>query len=111
LVLKGLYSDTTVPKFNIDIASNNASVQYPNLPKSIQNIIIDSKIIETGVLNDTYINLDKLSFRIDQDIFNAKANIRNITKNAVDAVLKGTVNLANVSKAYPIKLKKPLTGF
>jgi hypothetical protein len=52
-----------------------------------------------------------LSFRIDQDIFNAKANIRNITKNAiVDAVLKGTVNLANVSKAYPIKLKKPLTG-
>jgi hypothetical protein len=101
-----LYSDTTVPKFNIDIASNNASVQY-NLPKSIQNIIIDSKIInETGVLNDTYINLDKLSFRIDQDIFNAKANIRNITKNAiVDAVLKGTVNLANVSKAYPIKLK------
>jgi hypothetical protein len=63
---KGLYSDTTVPKFNIDIASNNASV-HPNLPKSIQNIIIDSKIInETGVLNDTYINLDKLSFRIDQ---------------------------------------------
>jgi hypothetical protein len=109
---KGLYSDTTVPKFNIDIASNNASVQYPNLPKSIQNIIIDSKIInETGVLNDTYINLDKLSFRIDQDIFNAKAHIINITKNAiVDAVLKGTINLANVSKAYPIKLQKPLTG-
>lgn len=109
---KGLYSDTTVPKFNIDIASNNASVQYPNLPKSIQNIIIDSKIInETGILNDTYINLDKLSFRIDQDVFNAKANIRNITQNAlVDAALKGTINLANVSKAYPIKLDKPLSG-
>lgn len=109
---KGLYSDTTVPKFNIDIASNNASVQYPNLPKSVQNITIDSKIInETGILNDTYINLDKLSFKIDQDVFNAKANIRNITENAVvDAALKGTINLANVSKAYPIKLKKPLTG-
>ena len=109
---KGLYSDTTVPKFTIDIASKNASVQYPNLPKSIQNIIIDSKIInETGILNDTYINLDKLSFRIDKDVFNAKANIRNITKNAiVDAALKGTINLANLSKAYPIKLKKPLSG-
>ena len=109
---KGLYSDTTVPKFTIDIASKNASVQYPNLPKSIQNIIIDSKIInETGILNDTYINLDKLSFRIDKDVFNAKANIRNITKNAiVDAALKGTINLANVSKAYPIKLEKPLSG-
>ncbi len=109
---KGLYSDTTVPKFNIDIASNNASFQYPNLPKSVQNIVIDTKIInETGLLNDTYVNLDKLSFKIDQDVFNAKANIRNITVNPlVDAQLKGIINLANVSKAYPIQLKTPLSG-
>jgi len=109
---KGLYSDTTVPKFNVAIASNNASFQYPDLPKSVQNIIIDTKIInETGVLNDTYVNLDKLSFRIDQDVFNAKANIRNVSENPlIDAALKGTINLANVSKAYPVKLDKPLSG-
>ncbi len=109
---KGLYSDTTVPKFNINIASNNASFQYPNLPKSVRNIVIDTKIInETGLLNDTYVNLDKLSFKIDQDVFNAKANIRNITVNPlVDAQLKGIINLANVSKAYPIQLKTPLSG-
>jgi len=109
---KGLYSDTTVPKFNIKIASNNASFQYPNLPKSVRNIIIDTKIInETGLLNDTYVNLDKLSFAIDQDVFNAKANVRNFTKNVlVDAALKGTINLGNVSKAYPVKLDKPLSG-
>lgn len=109
---KGLYSDKTVPKFNIEIASNNASFQYPNFPKSVRNIIIDTKIInETGVLNDTYVNLDKLSFAIDQDIFNAKANIKNVTQNAlVDAVLKGTINLGNLSKAYPVKLEKPLSG-
>lgn len=109
---KGLYSDKTVPKFNIEIASNNASFQYPNLPKSVRNIVIDTKIInETGILNDTYVNLDKLSFAIDQDVFNAKANIRNITENAlVDAALKGTINLGNLSKAYPIKLSKPLSG-
>jgi hypothetical protein len=109
---KGLYSDTTVPKFNVAIASYNASFKYPDLPQSVQNIIIDSKIInETGILNDTYINLDKLSFKIDQDVFNAKANIKNISQNAiVDAALKGTINLAKLSKAYPIKLDKPLTG-
>ncbi|MFT6743273.1 MAG: hypothetical protein ACJAVF_004798, partial [Paraglaciecola sp.] len=100
---KGLYSDTTVPKFNVAVTSNNASFKYPDLPQSVKNIIIDSKIInETGILNDTYINLDKLSFKIDQDIFNAKANIKNITQNAmVDAALKGTINLAKLSKAYP----------
>ena len=52
-----------------------------------------------------------MSFAIDQDVFNAKANIRNVTQNAlVDAVLKGTINLGNLSKAYPIKLDKPLSG-
>ncbi len=109
---KGELTDTTVPKFNIEIASNNSSFQYPNLPKSVQNIVIDTKIInETGILNDTYVNLDKLSFRIDQDVFNAKANIKNITVNPiVDAALKGTINLANLSKAYPIKMDKPLAG-
>ena len=109
---KGLLSDTTVPKFNIAIASNNASFQYPTLPKAVKNIIIDTKIInETGTMNDTYVNLDKLSFSIDQDVFNAKATIKNVATNAlVDASLKGTINLGNLSKAYPIKLAQPLSG-
>lgn len=110
--VNGLMSDTTIPKFNIAIASNNASFKYPDLPKSVQNIIIDTKIInETGAMNDTYVNLDNLSFRIDQDVFNAKAKIRNIAENAlVDANLKGTINLGNVTKAYPVKLDFPLSG-
>ena len=67
---KGLKSDTSIPKFNIAIASNNASFQYPDLPKSVKNIVIDTKIInETGLVNDTYVNLDQLSFSIDQDVF------------------------------------------
>jgi hypothetical protein len=109
---KGMLTATTVPKFNIEIASNNGSFQYPNLPKSVQNIVIDTRIInETGLMNDTYVNLDKLSFKIDQDVFSAKANIRNISTNAlVDAALKGTINLSNLSKAYPIKMDKPLSG-
>lgn len=109
---KGLYSDKTIPKFNLAIASNNASFKYPDLPKSVENIVIDTKIInETGNLNDTYVNLDKLSFRIDQDVFNVQANVKNIVENPlVDAKLKGTINLGNFSKAYPVKLDTPLSG-
>lgn len=109
---KGLFSDILVPKFNIAIQSKNGSFQYPNLPKSVKNIIIDTKIInETGKMDDTFVNLDQLSFSIDQDVFNAKAIIKNVATNAlVDAKLIGTVNLGNLSKAYPIKLDKPLSG-
>ncbi|MGQ2983388.1 AsmA family protein [Flavobacterium sp.] len=110
--VNGLNGDNSVPKFNIAIASNNASFKYPDLPKSVENIVIDTKIInETGSLNDTYVNLDKLSFRIDQDVFDASASIKNIVENPlVDAKLKGTVNLTNFGKAYPVKLDMPLSG-
>jgi hypothetical protein len=109
---KGLKSNTSIPKFNVAIASKNASFKYPNLQKAVKNITIDAKIInETGVTNETYVNLDKLSFSIDKDIFDANANIKNITTNAlVNATIKGTINLGNLSSAYPIKLTKPLSG-
>lgn len=109
---KGMLTETTIPKFNVDITSKNASFKYPDLPKSVNNIMIDTKIInETGLMKDTYVNLDQLSFKIDQDVFDVKANVKNITENPlVAASLKGTINLSNVSKAYPIKLSTPLSG-
>lgn len=110
--VKGNLTETTIPAFDVKIASNNASFQYPDLPKSVKNIVIDTHIInETGAMNDTYVNLNKLAFSIDQDVFNAKAIVKNIATNAlVDAELKGTINLANLTKAYPVKIDKPLTG-
>ncbi len=109
---KGLYSESTIPKFELVLASNNASFKYPDLPKTVQNIKIDATIKnETGSLGDTYVNLDHLSFSIDQDVFAAKATLKNIIENPlVEAHMKGTLNLANISKAYPIQLDKPLTG-
>lgn len=109
---KGLYSEKTVPKFNVSIASNNASFQFPDLPKAVQNIVIDTKIInETGYLNDTFIHIKQLAFTIDKDKFSAEAQIKNITENPlIDASLQGTLNLGNLSKAYPIDLKTPLNG-
>ena len=88
--VKGNLTETTIPTFDVKIASNNASFQYPDLPKSVKNIVIDTHIVnETGLMNDTFVNLHQLSFAIDQDIFNAKAIVKNIAINAlVDAELK-----------------------
>ncbi|PDS24437.1 AsmA-like C-terminal region-containing protein [Flavobacterium branchiophilum] len=109
---KGSLTKTTIPQFSVAIQSKNGSFQYPNLPKSVKNIILDTKIInQTGLMADTFVNLDQLSFQIDQDVFWAKAQIKNLNTNPlVDAAIKGTINLSNFSKAYPIKLDQPLTG-
>lgn len=109
---KGMLTETTIPKFTIELLSKNGSFQYPDLPKAVQNIVIDTKIVnETGLMKDILVDVKQLSFKIDQDVFNAKALLKNVTENPnVNAKLNGTINLANVSKAYPIKLEVPLSG-
>ncbi len=110
--VKGILTEATIPTFALKIAAKNAWFQYASLPKKVQNINIDTDVVnKTGTLNDTYINVNNFSFSIDKDVFSAKALLKNITQNAlVDAQLKGTINLANVTKAYPVQLDKPLTG-
>jgi len=111
-LIKGLSSDETIPNLDISITSNNASFKYPNLPKGVKNIIINTEIKNTtGKLDDTYINIKTLDFKIDDDVFKSSATLKNITKNmSVNANLDGVLNLANISKAYPIELENTLTG-
>ena len=65
----------------------------------------------TGVTNDTKVNLNKFTMSIDQDHFSARANVSNMVVNPfVDLAVKGTINLANLSQAYPISLDKKFSG-
>ncbi len=111
-MIKGKSDDTYIPKMDIKIASNNASFRYPDLPKGIKNINIDTSIKnETGLVDDTYVNIDNLTFRIDEDTFAAKGSLKNLTKNMiVDMALNGTLNLANLNQAYPLELEQQLNG-
>ncbi|MFD1062275.1 AsmA-like C-terminal region-containing protein [Winogradskyella litorisediminis] len=110
--IKGLVSDETIPTLDFKINSNNASFKYPDLPKKVDNIIIDASVINTtGNLDDTYIDINTLNFKIDQDVFRSEAHIKNLTKNIyVDANLDGVLNLANLTKAYPVELENELSG-
>lgn len=110
--VKGNLTETTIPTLAIEMAANKASFKYPDLPKAVEQIVLDMKINNTtGLMKDTYVDLNKLSFKIDQDVFNASANIKNLAENPlVDAKLNGVINLANVTKAYPVQLDIPLTG-
>jgi hypothetical protein len=54
-----------IQRFRNLILKSHPILNILNLPKTVENIVIDTKIInETGILNDTYVNLEKLSFRL-----------------------------------------------
>ncbi len=110
--IEGIVDDNHIPKFNISINSDNASFKYPDLPKSLKNININTEIVnKTGLTKDTYVVIDKLSFTIDKDVFSANAKLLDITENMkVSAHLDGNLNLANLEKVYPAEAVKGLKG-
>lgn len=110
--IKGTLSKTTIPTFDVSFISKNAMFKYANLPKAVKNIHIDANIInKTGFLKDTYISIKNASFQLDKDIFSASGNVANLTENAtINLKGKGSINLDNISKVYPIALENQLKG-
>lgn len=108
----GIVDETHIPKFEIKINSDNASFKYPDLPKSVRNVFIDVDVINaTGITEDTYIDIGKLAFMIDEDTFNMVAKINELMGNTrVNAHIDGKMNLANIEKAYPVPADLDLKG-
>ena len=111
-MLKGIVDSTHIPTMDIKIASENASFKYPDLPKTVDNITIDAQLInETGLLKDTYLNIPKLTFRIDNEPFRMNGSIKNMTENPlVNMEMQGTLNLANIEKVLPVEMEQKLSG-
>lgn len=110
--IKGLISEETIPTLDINLRSENASFKYPDLPKGVDNIRINASVRNTtGHTDDTFIDINKLDFKIDEDVFKSEAHIKNLTSNMlVNANLDGVLNLANITKAYPVELENQLSG-
>jgi hypothetical protein len=111
-IVKGTLSENTIPTFDVSFISEDAMFKYPDLPKSVQNINVNSRIVNTtGNLNDTYVAIQNFAFTIDKDVFSASGKVSNIAENPkVNIKANGVVNLENIAKAYPISLKQQFSG-
>lgn len=110
--VNGIVSEKTIPKLDIVIASKNASFKYTDLPKSVDSININAQIKNTtGNPKNTFVSVDKLAFKIDNNQFNGKAKIENVTENPyINASLNGTIDLTDITKVYRIEMAKELSG-
>ncbi len=110
--IKGIVDSLHIPTMDIKVTSENASFKYPDLPKAVDNITIDAELInKTGFLKDTYLNIPKLTFRIDGEPFQMKGSVKNMTENPwVNMEMQGTLNLANIKQVLPVEMEQNLSG-
>jgi hypothetical protein len=102
--IKGIYSDTKMPGYNVNLKINNAMFKYPDLPSAITEILVDLNIAnKDGVTNNTIIDLKKLHLKMGANPLDARVYMAGINPGKVDAEIKAAVNLAEVEKMYPME--------
>lgn len=110
--IKGKMIGDNYPPFDFKLSVVNGWFQYPNLPKSLQNINIAGHITNPGkTLDETIIDLSKFSFNMGGNPFMAQMRI---AYPMSDPELKmkavGKINLGNISEIYPLDAGTKLNG-
>ncbi len=103
--IKGDYVDSdNVPSFNMDMAVSGGKVQYPDLPKSIDNIDIHCVIDNPGgSLDGTVTDIEKFHFMLGGNPFDAGMKITNPMSNpAFSGNVIGKIDLGSLADAIPL---------
>lgn len=102
--VKGTYSDTKMPAFNVNLKVDKAMFQYPDLPTAVTNINMDLLLDnKDGVIENTLIDLKKLHLDFGSNPVDARALITKIYPTNVDAEVAAKLNLAELSKFFPME--------
>lgn len=102
--VKGTYSDTQMPAFNLTLNVNEAMFKYPELPTAISNINMDLRVDnKTGVIENTVIDLKKLHLDFGTNPVDARLLIENLKDYRMDANVKASLNLAELTKMFPLE--------
>lgn len=101
---KGTYSDTQMPAFNLTLNVNEAMFKYPELPTAISNISMDLLVDnQTGVIENTVIDLKKLHLDFGTNPVDARLLIENLKDYRMDATVKASLNLAELTQMFPLE--------
>lgn len=110
--IAGKYSETLFPNFDLNLMVENGRFQYPDLPKSVDNIQIISHIKNSGNdLDNTEIDVQKFNFNMAENPFSVSGKIRTpLSDPAFDVAAKGTLNLGMIKDIYPLEKGTELNG-
>jgi hypothetical protein len=111
-MVKGLYTETSLPAFNLNLLVSDAMFKYPDLPKAVTGINIKTAISNPGGdADNTVIDISDFKMQLGNDPVEMKMLIKTpVSDPDIDANIKGSFNLAGVSEYYPLEKGDELTG-
>lgn len=110
--IKGTYSPTQIPAYDVNLEVKDGFFQYPDLPKPVKNIQLAMHVSNPdGQTDNAVVDISKGHIEMDNEPFDFKLLFKNpVTSQYVDAVAKGKLDLANVSKFVKLEDGMKLAG-
>ena len=111
-MVKGTYSPTQIPAYNINLDIKNGFFQYPDLPKPVKNINVSVQIDNPdGITDHTVINIPKGHIEMDNDPFDFRLLLKNpMTSRYIDAAAKGKLDLSKITQFVKLEAGTKLSG-
>lgn len=100
--VKGVYNETKMPGFAVDLVVRDAFVKSPDVPLPVDKIAMEMHAeSKSGDLKDGFLEVKNFGLTIDKDRFTAKANVNNFDSPNWDLSMQGILNLDIISAIEP----------
>ncbi len=109
---KGIYNEEKLPAFNINLTVSDGMFQYPDLPKAVTNINVQSNITNPGGDADqTVIDISSFKLTMGNNPIKARLTIKTpVSDPDINAKINGELDLASVKDYYPLEKGNELSG-
>ncbi len=110
--VKGAYTPTSLPAYQLNLDIANGSFKYPDLPRPLEDIQLKINVDNAdGVVDNTVINIPKGHFAIDGEPFDFRLLVKNpVTDLFLDGAAKGGLDLSKVSNFMKLDPGTKLQG-
>jgi len=110
--VKGIYNEKKLPTFNINLTVKDGMFQYPDLPKAVTNINVQSNITNPGGNADqTVIDISSFKLTMGNNPIKARLTIKTpVSDPDINAKINGELDLASVKDYYPLEKGNELSG-
>jgi hypothetical protein len=110
--VKGIYSPTQIPAYDVNLDIKDGFFQYPDLPRPVKNVQVSAHISNPdGITDHTVIDIPKAHLEMGAEPFDFRLLVKNPeTSRYMDGALKGKINLAELTKFVKLQPGTKLSG-
>lgn len=102
--VKGVVNDTLLPVINLALAVDNGHFAYPDLPKSVDKVEIDVKVLYDGTSEDnTRVDINKFHLEIAGNPFDMQLHLLTpMSDMQMSGLFKGIIDLGSLADVVPL---------